>query len=117
MRSLESSRAAVQLQALSTALKLMAAQGQRPLEPAENVGYYFPLHRLRPILMKLLSPDRDNTSLIARFQEMAEYKDALYFTWKSLPALTPKKQPNDTYINNLLELIDKMPLPKDGGGK
>ncbi|XP_046609311.1 nucleolar complex protein 4 homolog B isoform X1 [Neodiprion virginianus] len=117
LQSIEGCRPAIQLQALSTALKLMAEEGKMPLEPTDNLGYYFPLHRLKPILMKLLSPDKENTNLIARFQEIAAYPDALYFTWKSLPALTPKKQPNDTYISNLLELIDKMPLPKDGLGE
>lgn len=106
----------MQLQALSTALKLMAEEGKSPLEPSDNFGYYFPLHRLKPLLMKLLSPDKDNTNLISRFQEIAAYPDALFYIWKSLPSLTPKKQPNDIYISNLLELIDKMPLPNDGQG-
>ncbi|XP_015179196.1 PREDICTED: nucleolar complex protein 4 homolog B [Polistes dominula] len=111
--SLEKSRPAIQLQALTTALKLLAQEGKTPLEPTGHLGYYYPLHRLKPILMSLLSPEKDNINLINRFQEMATYLDALYYTWKCLPSLTPKRQPREIYIKNLLELIDKLPLPKD----
>ncbi|XP_034949416.1 nucleolar complex protein 4 homolog B isoform X2 [Chelonus insularis] len=109
----ESDKTATQLQALTTALKLMAEEGKFPIEPTEKHTYYFPLHRLKPILMKLLSPDRDNSSLIARFEEITGYKDALYYTWKSLPSLTPKRQPQELFIKNLLELIHKLSFPKD----
>lgn len=114
--SMEKCRLAVQLQALTTAIKLMAEEGKAPLQPHDNPGYHFPLHRLKPILMTLLSPEKDNTNLISRFQEVIEYPDALYYTWKCLPSLTPKRQPQETYIKNLLELIDKIPLPKEEGG-
>lgn len=111
--SMEKSRPTVQLQALTTALKLLAEEGKTPLESIGNLGYYFPLHRLKPILMCLLSPDKDNVNLISRFQEIAGYSDALYYSWKCLPSLTPKRQPHEIYIKNLLELIDKLPLPVD----
>ncbi|XP_020282505.1 nucleolar complex protein 4 homolog B isoform X1 [Pseudomyrmex gracilis] len=115
--SMESSRLTIQLQVLTTAIKLMAEEGRTPLEPCDNPGYHFPLHRLRPILMTLLSPEKDNTNLISRFQEIAGYPDALYYTWKCLPSLTPKRQPQEIYIKNLLELIDKIPVPKEEGSK
>ncbi|XP_017880756.1 nucleolar complex protein 4 homolog isoform X2 [Ceratina calcarata] len=111
--SMEKYRPAVKQQALTTAIKLMAEEGRNPLEPIGNVGYYFPLHRLKPMLMKLLSPEEDNTNLISRFQEVTEYPDALYYTWKCLPSLTPKRQPHEIYIQNLLELIHKLSLPKE----
>lgn len=95
----------------------MAQEGKAPLDSRENLGYYFPLHRLKPILMTLLSPEKDNANLISRFQEIAGYPDALYYTWKCLPSLTPKRQPQEIYTKNLLELIDKIPLPKEGEGK
>ncbi|XP_033341124.1 nucleolar complex protein 4 homolog B [Megalopta genalis] len=110
--SIEKCRPVIQLQALTTAIKLMAEEGRYPLEPTDNLGYYFPLHRLKPILMSLLAPEKDNVNLISRFQEITEYPDALYYTWKCLPSLTPKRQPHGTYIKNLLELIHKSPLPK-----
>ncbi|KOX79371.1 Nucleolar complex protein 4 like protein B [Melipona quadrifasciata] len=113
LASMEKYRPAIQLQALTTALKLMAEEGKNPLEPISNLGYYFPFHRLKPILMKLLSPEKDNASLISRFQEIIEYPDALYYTWKCLPSLTPKRQPHEIYIKNLLELIHKLSLPKE----
>lgn len=115
--SIEKSRPTIQLQALTTALKLLAQEGKTPLEPTGTLGYYLPLHRLKPILMSLLSPEKDNINLINRFQEIAGYSDALYYTWKCLPSLTPKRQPREIYIKNLLELIDKLPLPKDTDGK
>lgn len=110
--TIEKCKPSVQHQALITAMKLMAEEGKNPMEPISNLAYYFPLHRLKPILMQLLSPDKDNASLICRFQEITGYLDALYYTWKCLPSLTPKRQPQKTYIRNLLELIDKLPLPK-----
>lgn len=94
----------------------MAEEGKAPLEPRDNLGYHFPLLRLKPILMTLLSPEKDNTNLISRFQEITGYPDALYYTWKCLPSLTPKRQPQEIYIKNLLELIHKIPLPKEEEG-
>jgi len=113
LASFDKYRLAIQLQALTTAMKLMAEEGKAPLDCRDNLGYYFPLHRLKPILMVLLSPEKDNTNLISRFQEINGYIDALYYTWKCLPSLTPKRQPQKVYIKNLLELIDKIPLPKE----
>lgn len=116
LNSIDDSREAVQTQALTTAIKLMAAEGKAPLEPVENVEYYFPLRRLKSIIMKLLSPDKEYFSLIARFQEISNYLDALYFSWRSLPSLTPKRQPPNFYIRNLLEFIHKMPVPQENSG-
>ncbi|XP_043254297.1 nucleolar complex protein 4 homolog B isoform X3 [Colletes gigas] len=82
---IEKYRPAVQLQALATAIKLMAEEGKNPLEPMGNLG----------------------------FQEITEYPDALFYAWKCLPSLTPKRQPHEIYIKNLLELIHKLPLPKE----
>ncbi|XP_014203424.1 nucleolar complex protein 4 homolog [Copidosoma floridanum] len=113
LNSMEDSRPTVQTQALSTAIKLMAAEGKSPLEPVNNIEYYFPLSRLKSIIMKILSPDRDNVSLITRFQEISSYVDALHYTWKSLPSLTPKRQPHNVYIKNLLDFIHKLPLPQE----
>ncbi|XP_015114111.1 nucleolar complex protein 4 homolog B [Diachasma alloeum] len=107
------SRQSLQLQSLSTSLKLLSQEGKTPIEPTGDLSYYFPLHRLKPLLMRLLSPDRDNAPLVSRFQEITSYRDALYYTWKSLPALTPKRQPPDLFIKNLLDLIDKIPLPNE----
>ncbi|XP_043276228.1 nucleolar complex protein 4 homolog B isoform X2 [Venturia canescens] len=113
LASIERGRPATQLQALTTAMKIMAEEGKFPFEPVGELGYYFPLYRLKPILMSLLSPNQDNINLIARLQEITNYTDALYYTWKSLPSLTPKRQPQEIFIKNLLELIHKLPLPKD----
>ncbi|XP_066584690.1 nucleolar complex protein 4 homolog B isoform X2 [Prorops nasuta] len=111
--TIENGKPVVQLQALTTAMKLMAEEGKAPIEPIGEFEYYFPLHRLKLILMTLLSPEKNQTNLITRFQEMTGYMDALYYTWKCLPSLTPKKQPQEIYIHNLLELIHKLQLPTE----
>lgn len=61
--------------------------------------------------MKLLSSDQNNTNLIEKYQEYTVYLDVLYYTWKILPPLTPKTHPNETFIINYLNLIDKLGLP------
>ncbi|KAM0735944.1 Nucleolar complex protein 4-like protein B [Formica fusca] len=93
--------------------KLLAEEGKASLELRDQSGYHFPLHRLKLMLMTLLSSQKDNTNLISRFQEITKYPDALYYTWKCLPSLILKGQPQEIYIKNLLELIDKIPLPKE----
>lgn len=93
----------------------MSEEGKLPIESTEKVNYYFPIHRLKSILQKLLSPDHDNTELISKFQEISCYKDALYFTWLNFLQLTPKDGKNDILSNNLLEIIDKIPLPSAKG--
>ncbi|XP_029679254.1 nucleolar complex protein 4 homolog B isoform X1 [Formica exsecta] len=113
LASIEKCRSTIQLQALRTAIKLLTEEGKASLEPRDQSGYHFPHFRLRLILMKLLSSQKDNTNLISRFQEITEYPDVLYYTWKCLPSLTLKGQPQEIYIKNLLELIDKIPLPKE----
>lgn len=114
--SMEDSRSAIQVQALTTAIKLMAEEGKAQLDQLDKTSYHFPHFHLKHILMTLLSIERDNTNLISRFQEITGYSDALYYTWKCLPSLTPKKQPHQVYIKNLLELIHKIPLPKEEEG-
>ncbi|XP_051154295.1 nucleolar complex protein 4 homolog B [Leptopilina boulardi] len=114
LTSIEGCRPTIQIQALSTGIKLMAEEGKYPIEFVNrDLNYYFPLHRLKPLLMSLLSPEKDNGNLISRFEEISNYPDALYYIYKCLPSLTPKRQPREIYIRNLLELIHKLPLQKD----
>lgn len=91
----------------------MAEEGKHPIDARENHAYFFPVHRLKSILMALLSPDQDNTHLISKFEEILGYKDALYYTLKTLPSLTPKRQPHKLFIKNLLELINRLALAKE----
>ncbi|CAD6234202.1 GSCOCG00007647001-RA-CDS [Cotesia congregata] len=109
----ESDRTVIQNQALTTAINMMAQEGKHPIDARENHAYFFPVHRLKSILMALLSPDQDNTHLISKFEETLEYKDALYYTLKTLPSLTPKRQPHKLFIKNLLELINRLALAKE----
>ena len=116
MTAIQHGRPASQLQALTTALKLMAEEGKSPLKPVGEFSYYFPLHRLKLILMSILSPNHDTAGLIARFQEVTGYTDALFYTWRVLHSITPKRQPQEFFIKNFLELVHKLPLPMDNEG-
>jgi U3 small nucleolar RNA-associated protein 19 len=113
MNFMETSCISIQMQALTTAIRLMAVEGKSPVNPVANVEYYFPIHRLKQIIMKILSPEKENLTLITKFLDMTIYSDALYFTWKCLPSLTPKRQPQNIYIKNLLELLHKLPQPRE----
>lgn len=64
------------------------------------------------VLIAILSMDSVCTHLTSRFQEFTSYADTLYFTWKLLPILTPKKKPSEVFIENYLALIQSCPLPK-----
>lgn len=61
--------------------------------------------------MKLLSSDRNNAFIMDKYQEYAMYLDVLYYTWKCLPPLTPKTHPNEVFVLNYLNLIDKLRIP------
>lgn len=106
------------IQALSAAINIMAAEGKFPIEERkENIPYYFPVDRLKLILGEILSSKVENRHLIAKFFEFIENKDLLHFTWISLPAITHKGQPSDTYIKNYLDFVQKLPVPKKEGEK
>lgn len=65
------------------------------------------------ILRKLLSSEKTNSHLISRFQEYVAFHDIVYFSWKSLPTiLKGQREPNETYLKNLILLLDKIALPK-----
>ena len=69
---------------------------------------------LQPIVLELLSSERSTDQLMSRFQEFTAYQDVLYYVWKLLPTIVlNKKQPNETFIKNFLNLMDKIPIPKE----
>lgn len=41
------SKQSISNQALSTAMKLIAMEGKYPIEPRDDVEYYYPIHRLK----------------------------------------------------------------------
>lgn len=92
-------------QGLTTAMKLLSYEGKHQIDSADN----FPISRLRNILDKLLSHEKDNILLFQRFQEYTNYKDILFYTWKLLPGLVGLKcSSNNLYIENLLHLISSI---------
>lgn len=94
-------------------MKFIAWEGKYPLDAEEP---NFPISKLKAILTKLLSSNSNTSHLITSLQEYTAYSDVLYITWKLLPGLTPKAQPNsEIFIKNLLELIDKAPVEKHDG--
>lgn len=98
--------------ALATAMKLVAAEAQNPLEISAQHGEdggsmaHFPLVKLKQILQAMLPSDRSNANLISRFQEYDSYLDVIYFCWKLLPSLAPKEFcPSAQFIQNFILLF------------
>lgn len=106
----------MQLQALSTMMKFVSLEGKYPIDYRGKEEYYFPVQKLRPVVLELLSSDRSSDNLLARFHEFTAYEDVLYYVWKLLPTIVlNKKQPvNEIFIKNFLSLMDKIPIPRQG---
>ncbi|XP_059056544.1 nucleolar complex protein 4 homolog A [Achroia grisella] len=99
-------RTSSRLQALVTACKLMQAEGKHPLE--SSPGYFFPSVRLKNIFTVLLDADMSMTAPIARFQEFTEYRDVQQYGLKVLSTIAYRKSPTSVYMQNYLELLDKL---------
>nr|CAD7443171.1 unnamed protein product [Timema bartmani] len=103
----------VQKQALSTIMKLVAQEGKHPIKPTDQKKFHFPVHRLQPVVLALLSSEHNTSHLIARFQEFTAYKDVSFHVWKLLLDIAQShKRPNCIFIRNFLDLMDKVPLSK-----
>nr|CAD7402182.1 unnamed protein product [Timema poppensis] len=101
----------VQKQALSTIMKLVAQEGKYPIKPTDQKKFNFPVHRLQPVVLALLSSEHNTSHLIARFQEFTAYKDVSFHVWKLLLDIAQtRKRPNCIFIRNFLDLMDKVPL-------
>ncbi|XP_034823962.1 nucleolar complex protein 4 homolog B [Maniola hyperantus] len=106
LQCMKCGRTSSRLQALVTACKLLQAEGKYPLEP--TTGYYFPSVRLKNIFTVLLDSDVSMSSQIARFQEFTEYRDMQQHGLKILSAIAYRKSPSHIYMQNFLELLDKL---------
>lgn len=102
----------VQLQALTTAMNLLSNEGKFPLESKlQNTNTQgVPLIRLKNILSKLLHTETNSASLMNKFEEYLLHNDVLFNTWRILPKITLKSNPNEQYILNYLTLLEKLPL-------
>ncbi|XP_053601930.1 nucleolar complex protein 4 homolog B [Plodia interpunctella] len=99
-------RTSSRLQALVTACKLLQMEGKNPLE--SSAAYYFPSNRLKNIFTVLLDSDISMSAPITRFQEFTEYRDVQQYGLKVLSTLAYRKSPNATFMQNYLELLDKL---------
>ncbi|XP_049887956.1 nucleolar complex protein 4 homolog B [Pectinophora gossypiella] len=100
-------RTSSRLQALVTACKLMQAEGRHPMENT-SPGYYFPSYRLKNIFSVLLDSEIPMSAPIVRFQEFTEYADVQQYGLKVLSTLAYRKSPTPIYMQNYLELLDKL---------
>lgn len=89
-------------------MNLLASEGKYPLECKGSLENYVPNNKLKQLLMKVLSNKFNNAHLVIKFEEYLIYNDILMQTWKILPSLTAKSNPNDLYIMNFLLLLGKL---------
>ncbi|XP_055603724.1 nucleolar complex protein 4 homolog A [Uranotaenia lowii] len=100
-------------QALATAMKLIVAETECPLDGTTD-STRFPLARLKHVLLTMLSSERLNTHLFSRFQEYASHLDIIYFCWKILPSAAPKEfSPSSVFIQNFLALMGTVCFGQD----
>lgn len=92
-------------------MNLLGAEGRSPtvryISEGEN---YFPVNKLKLVMMKLLSDKRNNSHLLNKHTEYLLYDDILFYTWKILPSLTAKSNPSEIYILNYLALLEKLQI-------
>lgn len=100
-------------QALATAMKLIVAETEHPLDGASGT-VHFPLGKFRQVLQAILSSERSNTHLVNRFLEYSAHLDIIYFCWKILPSLAPKEFcPSTVFIQNFLGLLGAICFGKE----
>ncbi|XP_036319086.1 nucleolar complex protein 4 homolog A-like [Rhagoletis pomonella] len=113
LNSFEHEKSAEATQALVSSMKLLAAEGNYPLEKSDEPSK-FQKHRLRSILQKLISPIKSQSALIQRFKEYAEYLDLVFYSWKLMQPLASRTAfSNEIFALNYLELINALPVTKD----
>lgn len=104
--------------AVVAAVQLLASEGKYPIERITDT-YYFPINRLRNILMQLLSKKHAQQTAIDAFRRhTADYLDVLFYSWKLLPGLTIRydtatfdKEDLQIYIRNYFDLVAALPIP------
>lgn len=98
-------------------MNMLAQEGKSPLDSKGPHDAPVPLNRLKPILMRLLSNKLNRGPLINKYTEYLLYNDILCYTWKLLPSLTTKANPNEIYIMNYLLLLEKLQLSQHADGQ
>lgn len=107
-------------QSISTLLKLIANEGQYPLNECETTSAqnFFPMNELSMIISKLLLINSNSMKhLLIKLSEYTDYEDVRYYMWKILlKAIVPHTQNNfnGPFIQNFLELMNVLiVLPAD----
>lgn len=96
------------LQALNSAMKLLAVEGQYPIEDHLN-QQPFPVLQLNKIISKLLMSDKNMRFVIVRLSDYTMYEDFCSFMWKLLMKNflpTNKAELTSNFIQNYLELLN-----------
>ncbi|CAH1104389.1 unnamed protein product [Psylliodes chrysocephalus] len=117
VHTMENASPKIQTQGLSTAMNLLSYEGKYPLESKGTFENYVPLSKLKSILIKMLSNKQNNVQLVNKYTEYLLFDDILFFTWKLLPSLTAKSNPNETYIMNYLALLEKLQVHQNNDTK
>ncbi|KAL9878299.1 nucleolar complex protein 4 homolog A [Glossina fuscipes] len=112
LKAIDSEKEFESVQALSSCMKLLAAEGKYPLDGAEA---QFPQLRLHNILQKLLSVDRLHLNTIQHLKDYTVNVDFVQYCWRLLQHNLLKKSTlkHETFALNFLELIHTLPVSKE----
>jgi U3 small nucleolar RNA-associated protein 19 len=111
---LESDKHSDAQQALNSLMRLLANEGQYPLEEHENNQNHFPIVQLNKVISKLLLSQRGMKNIIVKMSEFTAFDDFCYYVWKlilknSIP--TRSNDLNNVFIQNYLELLNVLIPP------
>ncbi|KAL0276293.1 UNVERIFIED_CONTAM: hypothetical protein PYX00_003892 [Menopon gallinae] len=119
---LDSNKEEAEKISLETLMKLSSTETEHPLQSIETkdteVKSVFPEHTLEQILKIIISKNDRKENLIKNFETFVKYKDVYFYTWKTLRKTLPNTQESgDTLMLNILDLIEKIPIPNSNGKK
>ncbi|KAL5017194.1 hypothetical protein ScPMuIL_006783 [Solemya velum] len=109
----------VQELALCTLMRLVKAEGIKPLRKLSKKQLYFPAKFFQRILEQLVSEEDDFTLLLGRFEEYLEFDDVRYYVLKFLLAAIAKKQTKvveDIFLRNVFALLENMAFSSTSDG-
>lgn len=97
------------VQALVTAMHLLSTEAKYPKNP--DAKPQISITKLKSITQQMLSTQKLNGHLFARFKEYGSYLDIVFNLWKILPDITVKeKAPDAIYIQNYLDLLNAIAI-------
>nr|CAG4649283.1 EOG090X04ZD [Scapholeberis mucronata]SVE93582.1 EOG090X04ZD [Scapholeberis mucronata] len=100
-----------QEQALISLMHLLQLEGQHPLQKLpEGKESMFPLDLLEKLLVRMLTLEKEATSVLTRFQEFLEYEDVLFHLLRVLGKILKTQTMNEKYLKNLIYLMEHIIL-------